>query len=171
MDTPNLTSPVAISLARGGPVICLQAGYAGVNAQITLQPISWEQPNKLQLWQFGDDQRIYLYTPEKPAQFCVDFSNPAGNAQPLQLAAVIPSDKTQMWNVSSPLSIENVGAGSYFVDSGANPAPGNKVVIYNGGGAQKNSNEAWLPVLIPAFYFADLGSAEGGAARTAAAVR
>jgi hypothetical protein len=170
MATPNLTSPVAISLA-GTSIICLQAEYAGVNSQILLQPISWEQSNNLQLWQFGDDQRIYLYTPEAPAQFCVDFSNPAGNAQPLQLTTVISSDKTQMWDMSSPLSIRNVGAKSYFVDSGNNHAPGNKVVIYAGGGAKQNSNEAWLPVLIPAFYFADLGSAKGGVARTAATAR
>jgi hypothetical protein len=170
MATPKLTSPVAISLVAIPPV-CLQAGYAGARAEITLQPISWDKPNDLQLWQFGDDGRIYLYTPKAPAQFCVEFTNLAANGQPLQLNKADPSDQTQMWDVSSPPSIRNVGAGSFFMDSGNNHAPGNKVVIYAGGGAQQNSNEAWLPVLIPAFNFADLGSAEGGAARTAATVR
>ena len=171
MATPKLSSPVAISLVGVRPIICLQAGYERVNAQITLPQISWQKkPNNLQLWQFGDDQRIYLYTPEKLAQFCIDFLNPVENAQPLLLAAVIPSDKTQKWKVSSLLSIENVGAENYFMDSGANPTTGSKVVIYKGGGAGKNPNEGWLPVLIPTISFAPLGSAEGDAAPTAATV-
>jgi hypothetical protein len=170
MATPKLTSPVAISLVAIPPV-CLQAVYAGARAEITLQPISWgKKRDGFQLWQFGEDGRIYLYTPEAPAKFCVEFRNSAENGQPLQLNNADPSDQTQMWDVSGLPSIRNVGAGSYYMDSGNNHAPGNKVVIYAGGGAQKNSNEAWLPVLIPAFNFADLGSAEGGAARTAAAV-
>lgn len=63
--TPNLTIPVVIAFAGNATAnMGLQAAYAGVDAPVTLQSIPWGQPNSLQLFQFGDDGRIYLYTSE-----------------------------------------------------------------------------------------------------------
>ena len=175
MATPNLTPPVVIAFSGNtGANMCMQAPYAGVDAQITLQPIQWQAPwNNLQLWQFGDDGRIYLYTPDALAQFCVDFPNPAGNGQPILLNTVIPSDQTQLWNLNvSPQSIANVGAGGYFIDNDSgNTGPGNKIEIWAGGGAPGNGNEAWMTLAIPAYYLANVGGAQHAPAHKATVSR
>ena len=156
MATPKLTTPLVIAWTGPGLTnMCMQAQYPGVDAPITLQPIRWNPPagESSQLWQFGDDGRIYVYTPDTPAQFCIDFPNPAQNGQPLTLNSVIGSDQTQTWNWdSNPQTLANVGApGMYADDSGGGRNPGTKIQIWGGSGSG-NGNQVWTPLMMPTYY-------------------
>ncbi|HEX7722974.1 MAG TPA: RICIN domain-containing protein [Pyrinomonadaceae bacterium] len=156
MATSKLTPPVVIAWTGPGLTnMCMQAAYSGVDAQITLAPIQWDPPagQSSQLWQFGDDRRIYVYTADNPGQFCLDFPNPPQNGQPLTLNDVIASDQTQMWDWNShPQTLANVGApGFYADDDGGGRNPGTKIQIWTGTGSG-NANQVWTPLLMPTYY-------------------
>jgi len=133
----------------------MQASYAGVDATVTLQPIQYNGQQPLQLWQFGSDQRIYLYSASGSPTFCLDLVQPIGNGQPLILNNVIASDQTQMWDWNSLApGLKNIGASAsgttYVIDNSAGGAgSGNKIQIWT---YIPNANQNWTPELLPSLY-------------------
>lgn len=168
MASLTLTAPVV--LAYGGQVtskMCMQAQDAGTNALITLQPIDYSGNTPLQLFQFGNDGRIYLYNSQNPSApaFCVTFQGPAEDGAPIALAKPDNSDQTQVWRWQNNLNLVNVGASSSttFVidDDHENTGKGNKIQLYgsNGTGAQ-----LWITVLLVQAKVAQAPSASQAAA-------
>jgi hypothetical protein len=155
MTTPGLTPPLVIAfIGAGATNMCLEAAYEGPDALITLQPIEWNPPpgtRKLQLWQFGDDSRIYLYSQGGPAELCMDFPHPARNGQPLQLSDGITLNVTQEWDWNTkPSTISNRGALGFFIDNMCGETmPGNRIQIWASGG---NANEDWTTLIMPTHY-------------------
>ena len=166
MATPKLTPPLVIAFTgKGKTNTCMHAEYSGVQAEITLWPIQWNSDKDWTLWQFGSDGRIYLYTSDSPAQFCVGFENPTQNGQPLQLTAVAASDKKQKWDWDTqPWYILNLAEPEYAIDnSSGNTNPGNRIQIWKKG---NTPNQIWTPLMMPTYY---LNHSEPSTAATAAA--
>jgi hypothetical protein len=148
---PTLKGPFIIRWnGVATPDMCLQAAYGGVDAIVSLQPMDFTASNELQLWQVGDDNRIYLNnTPH-----CLDFVNPPQNGQVLQLSEVIATDETQKWDLSRlPPALVNIGASGttlYMIDnSGGGTGAGNKVQLWNQAG---NDNQRWSFVVVPSIF-------------------
>ncbi|MEP7342298.1 MAG: RICIN domain-containing protein [Acidobacteriota bacterium] len=108
----QLTPPVLITFVNNGGENCLQAETAASSSAVNLQPIdqSFETPN--QLWQFGDDNRIYLSSSTAGnEQYCLTFQPPAENGQLLIIHDHDADDASQTWDWNSnPPTIINLGA-------------------------------------------------------------
>ena len=155
LDGVSLTQPVVLRFdGAWKPEMCAQAQYEGPNAVITLQNVDMSGQTPLQLWQVGNDGRIYLYTPSAPATLCLTYQQTGQPGQPLELATANPQDQTQVWNWNqTPPSIINVGASgsgkAFAIDNNhGSTSPGNQVQLYvsNGTNAQ-----AWLFQTVPMF--------------------
>lgn len=166
MTTTKLTPPLLIAFtAKGNTQTCMRAEYSGDAALITLNTIKWNEGGP-QLWQFGNDDRIYLHTPESPAAFCVGFSGAPKNGLQLQLSVVEPSDKMQMWDWNKQpgyiLNIGASGASGFVIDNdGGRTSPGNRIQIWEKG---NTPNQIWTPEMMPSYYLKSLVSkaATGG---------
>lgn len=162
MTTLQLTPPLVIAFAgQADTNTCMAAAqYQGHDAPITLQPIQWNSVNGGQLWQFGNDGRIYLYTPANPAQFCVDFPSPPQNGSALLLNTVQELDQTQMWNWdSNPGYLINVADPTFAIDNNVgDTSPGNKLQVWQQG---NTPHQLWTPVMMPTYF---LNSASQAAA-------
>lgn len=168
MTTLKLTPPLVIAYTgngyNGSIFTCMSAQYQGPDAPITLQPIQWNVANGGQLWRFGNDGRIYLDTPENPAQFCVDFPSPPQNGSPLLLSEVKALDQTQMWNWDTkPGFISNVADSTFAIDNNdGNTSPGNKIQVWQQGNTQ---HQIWTPLMMPTYFLTSKVSEAVAAAR------
>jgi hypothetical protein len=131
--------------------VCLQAAYPGVDAAVTIAPIDTNGNTPLQQWFLGSDQRLYLNT--DPVQFCLDYPNPATNGASLQIASVVPSDQTQMWQWNGQQNVptfSNVGAKGFSIDiNNGDTGPGSKAQLWGTGNG--NDHQAFAMTVIPAF--------------------
>jgi hypothetical protein len=163
MTTPKLTPPLLIAFtAQGNTQKCMGAKYSGDGALISLNAIKWNEGGP-QLWQFGNDDRIYLHTPESPAAFCVGFSGAPTNGLQLQLSVVEPSDKMQMWDWNTqPGYILNIGAGGFAIDNNdGRTGPENRIQIWEKG---NTPHQIWTPEMMPSYYLKSLVSKAATAA-------
>jgi hypothetical protein len=138
----------------GSPLqeVCLQAAYPGQDAFVTINTIDPTGNTSLQLWLYGSDERLYLYAGSgSTPKYCLDFTNPAQNGQPLMLNAVTPSDQTQQWTwngASNTSTFNNIGAQGFSMDNdGGGIRAGNKIQLWQ---TANNANQDYVMALIPA---------------------
>lgn len=155
----QLTPPVLITFVNNGGETCLQAEAAASGAAVNLQAIDYTFKIPNQFWQFGDDNRIYLFNPtaEGNNPYCLTFQPPAGDGQSLIIHDYDATDANQTWDWNSaPPTIINLGATTsettYVIDDlYGRTGNGNKVQIweYNEG----SGNQPWAAQLVLRNYF------------------
>ncbi|RUL70461.1 RICIN domain-containing protein [Dyella choica] len=153
MASLNLSIPVLLTYAGNiSAMMCAQAVSVGSGAAVLLNPIDYSGNTTTQLWQFGSDNRIYLFNPNDALNpiLCLSFSGSAQNGAPLVLAQPNALDENQQWIWTNYLSLENIGASTsgtiYMLDNnGSGTNPNNKLQLWaaNGTDAQQ-----WLTQLL-----------------------